>query len=56
MQDSIEHGRSQRGIGGKGFIPLAKGQVRDQDNGTPLVAFGDDLEQKIRLIPRHWQV
>ena len=56
MQYSIQHGGGQCCVTGEGLVPLAKGQVRGQDNGTPFAAFGDELEQQIRLIPRHWQV
>ena len=50
VQQSVQHCSGQCGVSSKGVVPLAEREVRGQNNGTVLVAFGDDLEEQVGLI------
>ena len=56
VQESIEHGRREGGIAAEGVGPLGEGQVGGQDQGTLLVALGDDLEEQIGLLAGERQI
>jgi hypothetical protein len=45
VQQSVKKRGCQCGVAGEGLIPLPEDQVRGENNGAEVVAFGDDLKE-----------
>ena len=50
MQDAVEHGGRQHGIGCEGFVAAAERQVRGQDQRTFFIAACDNLKEQVGLL------
>ncbi len=49
MHQSVQHDRCQCRVAAKGLLPFAEAQIRGQDDRPFFVAFGDHLEEQVRL-------
>jgi hypothetical protein len=56
MKQPIEECRGERCVVGEGLVLLAKWQITGQDETACFVAFGDHLEEQVRLLSIHGQV